>query len=222
MIAARRSRPGPDGDPARQRLIAAALDLFGRKGFDGVGAREIATAAGTALAAIPYHFGTKEALYCAALEEVRRHLASAIGPAATAAQSALTGTPAAARRALAAFQGALLDIIAVDPEAESWAKLLIREHLDPGAGFDLVYEDAARGAIELMAALIGRASSRDPEDTTVLIEAFAAMGEVLVFRVTRNAAVRRLGWSKLGEVEANRIREALGWKPTSELQQTTV
>jgi len=211
MIEKPRNRPGPDGEPARRRLVAAAVDLFGRKGFDGVGARELTSAAGTALAAIPYHFGTKEALYLAALQEVRMHLASAIGPAALAAQSALNGTPAEARQALAVFQGALLDVIAVDPASESWAKLLIREHLDPGAGFDLVYEDAARGAVELMASLIGRATGRNPEDNTVLIEAFAAMGEVLVFRVTRNAAMRRLGWSALGEEEADTIRGALGW-----------
>ncbi|MGO9134687.1 MAG: CerR family C-terminal domain-containing protein [Methylovirgula sp.] len=206
-----RKKPGPSGEATRERLVTAALDLFGRKGFDGVGAREITAVAGVPLAAIPHHFGTKEALYRAALERVRRRLAAAIAPAAADASAALCGSPDQAKHALAAFQGALLDVLAVNPEAENWAKLLLREHLDPSVAFDLVYEDAAKGAVELIAALLARASDRKPDDPDVLLQAFAHMGEVLVFRLTRHALARRLGWVTLGKVEADRIRHALGW-----------
>ncbi|RVT43808.1 CerR family C-terminal domain-containing protein [Sphingobium algorifonticola] len=205
-------KPGPDGAGTRKRLVAAALDLFGRKGFDGVGAREIAAAAGAPLAAIPYHFGTKEALYRAALEQVRSRLGTAIAPAVEAARAGLDGTPEDARAALSRLQGNLLQIIAADPEAESWAKLLVREHLDPTDAFEIVYEDAVGNAIDLIAALLARSTGKKPSDPAILIEAFAKMGEVLIFRVTQHAIARRLGWSALGHEEAHQIAGALGWE----------
>lgn len=212
-----RKKPGPDGTGTRQRLIAAALELFGQRGFQGVGAREIAAAGGAPLAAIPYHFGTKEALYRAALEEVRARLGSAIAPAASRARNAISGSPQEARYALAIFQGELLNALAVDPAAESWAKLLVREHLDPTDAFDLVYEDAAGQAVELIAALIAIASGRDAADPDVVVEAFAKMGEVLIFRVTQHAVCRKLRWRTFGPDEAAAVVSALGWKAADQL-----
>ncbi len=39
------------------RLIRAALNAFGRQGFEAASTRAIAGAAGANLAALPYHFG---------------------------------------------------------------------------------------------------------------------------------------------------------------------
>lgn len=206
-----RRKPGPSGTGTRERLVAAATRLFGARGYEGVGAREIAAAAKAPLAAIPYHFGTKQALYRAVLAKVASGLQAALAAPAEAARAALAGSPDEARRALAVFQGAILDVIAVNPAAETWAKLLLREHLDPSEAYDLAYESAAKGAVELIAALIGRADGLDPDDESVLIRAFAAMGEVLMFRVIQTALTRRLDWMAFGPVEADRVRCALGW-----------
>ena len=46
----------------RERLLAAALDLFSRKGFDATTVAEIAAAAGVTQMTFFRHFGTKEAL----------------------------------------------------------------------------------------------------------------------------------------------------------------
>ena len=53
----------------REDLIAGAQRCIEEKGFARVTARDIASAAGTSLAAIGYHFGSKEALMSAALIE---------------------------------------------------------------------------------------------------------------------------------------------------------
>jgi TetR/AcrR family transcriptional regulator len=53
----------------RTNLIAAATPLFATKGFNGVGVRELAVAAGVNLAMISYYFGGKEGLYAAVLNE---------------------------------------------------------------------------------------------------------------------------------------------------------
>jgi AcrR family transcriptional regulator len=75
------SRPAPRGRRAerrpqqrsldtRDRLVEAALETFATHGFDGATTREIAQRAGVALAALPYHFTTKEALWRAAADRI--------------------------------------------------------------------------------------------------------------------------------------------------------
>ena len=49
--------------PTRQKVLQAAEPLFAEHGFSGVSMRAIAAAAGVHLGQLPYHFGTKEALY---------------------------------------------------------------------------------------------------------------------------------------------------------------
>jgi len=53
----------------RTKLIAATTPLFAEKGFNGVGVRELASAAGVNLSMISYYFGGKEGLYAAVLNE---------------------------------------------------------------------------------------------------------------------------------------------------------
>jgi len=54
---------------SREKLLEAATPLFAQKGFFAVSIRELANAAGTNSALISYHFGGKEGLYAAVLEQ---------------------------------------------------------------------------------------------------------------------------------------------------------
>ncbi len=62
----RARRPQPRSAETRDRLVEAALSIFAARGFEGATTRAIAARAGVALAALPYHFETKEALWRAA------------------------------------------------------------------------------------------------------------------------------------------------------------
>ena len=57
----------------RERLLDTAERLFAERGFDGASVREITAAAGCNVAAVNYHFGSKENLY---REVFRRRLAA--------------------------------------------------------------------------------------------------------------------------------------------------
>ncbi len=50
-------------EDTRQRLLKAARRLFAERGYDGASVRAITRAAGSNVAAVGYHFGSKEALY---------------------------------------------------------------------------------------------------------------------------------------------------------------
>ena len=63
-------RPQQRSLETRDRLVEAALQEFAAHGFEGATTREIARRAGVALAALPYHFTTKEALWRAAADRI--------------------------------------------------------------------------------------------------------------------------------------------------------
>src|SRR5262245_19449079 len=62
----RRSDPG--SPQVRQRLVEAAIQLARERGFQAVGVRQIASAAGVSPAMIAYYFGDKRGLYEAMLD----------------------------------------------------------------------------------------------------------------------------------------------------------
>ena len=64
---------GRSPDQTRQRLLAAASELFAAQGYHGTTVREIAQRAGVNLAAGNYHFGSKRELY---LEVLRAYFQS--------------------------------------------------------------------------------------------------------------------------------------------------
>jgi AcrR family transcriptional regulator len=70
-------RPQQRSLDTRDRLVEAALDVFASHGFEGATTREIARRAGVALAALPYHFTTKEALWKAAADRIFGQLGEA-------------------------------------------------------------------------------------------------------------------------------------------------
>ena len=63
----------------RDKLIHAAIERFGKRGFDAVGTREIAAAVDTPMSSITYHFGSKEGLYLAAAEHIFDHINDVLG-----------------------------------------------------------------------------------------------------------------------------------------------
>src|SRR4051795_5958756 len=58
----------PSADATRERILAAALDLFSERGFDGASTREIAARAGVTQPLLNYHFSSKDDLWRAAVD----------------------------------------------------------------------------------------------------------------------------------------------------------
>jgi len=62
----------------RNKLIDAAIRLFGEHSFEATSTRRIASEADTTMSNITYHFGGKEGLYAAAGEAILERLASTL------------------------------------------------------------------------------------------------------------------------------------------------
>jgi AcrR family transcriptional regulator len=80
--------PAEQDNQTRRRLLCAAVDVFDRKGYAAASVREIVERAGVAKPALYYHFGSKEGVLTAVLEEAaegfRQKLDAAMARSGTA------------------------------------------------------------------------------------------------------------------------------------------
>ena len=60
----------PSADPTRDRILAAAVDLFSERSFDGATTREIAQRAGVTQPLLNYHHRSKDDLWRAAVDSL--------------------------------------------------------------------------------------------------------------------------------------------------------
>ena len=67
-------KPGSKSDETRARILAAAMDLFRRRGFEESTMREIASEAGVATGAAYYYFDSKDAIVLAFYDQAQREL----------------------------------------------------------------------------------------------------------------------------------------------------
>jgi AcrR family transcriptional regulator len=62
--------PRPSADPTRDRIVAAAADLFAERSFEGATTREIAARAGVTQPLLNYHYRSKGELWRAAVDSL--------------------------------------------------------------------------------------------------------------------------------------------------------
>ena len=70
--------PRPSADGTRERILAAALDLFSELSFDGATTRDIAARAGVTQGLVNYHFSSKGELWRAAVDGLYAELSEAL------------------------------------------------------------------------------------------------------------------------------------------------
>ena len=75
--------------PTKERILGAAEELFARHGFEGASLRQLTAAAGVNLAAVNYHFGSKDRL----IEEVFRRRLDQLNGHRMAALQEVSGQP---------------------------------------------------------------------------------------------------------------------------------
>ena len=137
----------------RDRILAAALDVFARKGYHRARVDDIVRASGTSKGAVYHHFPHKQAVFLALVDEFAARLAGAVAEAIATRHGALAKVEGALMAALDTFAGnerlarlILLEAVSLGPvyqakraEVAGRFTALIRGYLD---------EAIADGAIE--------------------------------------------------------------------------
>jgi TetR/AcrR family transcriptional regulator, regulator of cefoperazone and chloramphenicol sensitivity len=199
-----------DAEGTRQALIRAGLDLFGRNGFDATSTREIAHAAKVNSAGIAYHFGGKDGLRKACAEAVIARLQSVLAGGAPAVAMELEAADRdAAAEQLLALVDRVVAFLTTAPESEMIARFVVREMFTPSLAFEAIYgglfEPVHRRVCQVWAAATGMA----PEAPATRLAVFAAIGQIVYFRIARPAVTRRMGWDGIGPEEARAIAAAV-------------
>ena len=187
----------------RKALIKAGLHLFGSRGFEPTSTRDLAARAGTNPASIAYHFGNKHGLRraCGAwiADEIGavadRHLASAgETPDARTARAVLLAMP----DIMAAF------VLARSPD-DDFVPFLLREITEPGEVFQQVYGTLFLPMHTRFCRIWAAATGGDPQSAQTRLEVFALIGQLLYFRIAREAVLRRMDWQAYGAAEITAI-----------------
>lgn len=197
-----------DGSGTRLKLLSAAIDLFGRQGFYGTSIREIALLAKANIAAIAYHFGGKEKLYRACLEHIVQSVRQGLGEELKA-PAATPLNPEEAREALKAALSSMTAFMLATPQAASFVRVIVREQMDPTPSFDLLYRDFMEPLHRRLCCLWAAAAGGDPESEATKVAVFSLLGQVLLFRIARAGAMRRMGWRDVGERELAILRQRI-------------
>lgn len=197
---------------ARDALIEAGIEVFGEHGYAGASNRELADAAGVNQALIAYHFNGKEGLYLAVFESMAASIGSQFDLLAgemEAAIEALENAQADPEETCLRYIEKLMERhvqIFFQPEMESYAKLILREQLEPSKAFKLLYEGLMGRIMNLLTLLIAKAiGRREPVDEDRL-SALMLMGQVLVFRSAKATVTHHMDWQDgINEVQTERI-----------------
>jgi TetR/AcrR family transcriptional regulator, regulator of cefoperazone and chloramphenicol sensitivity len=208
--------PRPRGDATRAALVSAAIQVFGRDGFDAVSTRQLADAARVNQALIGYHFRNKEGLYLAAFEHIAGRINERLGPVVEATRAALGEVDARrggkARRdgyfeLLFRLTDAMAAMMAHDDTAR-WAQLIVREQQAPTAAFALLYDLFMGRLLTMLTEIVQRLRGTGDDERTRLLVA-GILGQVLVWRVARAGVLRVMRWKRIGASELALIQDSI-------------
>jgi AcrR family transcriptional regulator len=204
----RRSLASEEPGQTRRKLLTGAIELFGRRGFDATSIREIAKAAGVNIASIAYHFGGKEQLYQACIEHITETVREGLSQRLST-QDQESHSPAQAREALKRSMFAIGEVMLAMPQVASFVRVIVREQLDPSPAFDSLYRDFMEPLHRRLCGLWSLATGDDAESEHAKIAVFGLLGQVLVFRIARAGALRRMGWREIGPRELAALKSRI-------------
>jgi AcrR family transcriptional regulator len=207
-MAKKNNTPAPG---TRERLLEAAIDVFGRHGFDSASTRMIAKAGNVNIAAIPYYFGGKGGLYQAVINHIAAHIKNEAGD--------LLGRiggmnfnqedgPQQARELIQAVLERFINFVAGSEQGPRFSRIILREQMFPSSAYDTIFDGFLQPVLNALSTLIMAASGEsDPRQAT--LKAMTLMGQVIIFRVARETIVRGLDLKGYSPEEIEEIRRVV-------------
>ncbi len=207
-----RARKGSTADESKKRLIEAGVELFGRYSFDGVSTRSLADSADVNLASIQYYFGGKEGLYLAVAQHIVQGVRLWMAPLISRTDRILTEDSPDKEtcfRLLCDLLERVLAHILSDPEAKRWMGIFMREQIEPTRAFDVLYEGIMWPIHGCFCRLIAGILDLRPEDQETKVRAYATVGPILMFHISRAEIGRAMNWDGYGPEQLEVIRRVV-------------
>ncbi|QKJ86318.1 DUF1956 domain-containing protein [Paramixta manurensis] len=194
------------GDETRQRIIDAAIQVFGEQGFDAATTRQIAIRAGVNPPALQYYFENKEGVYYACIEWMAEESCRYFQPTIEKINR-LNNHEIDADACIELFCQ-LLDVMLerVFNTTIPQGKILFHARAQVGQGpadaFRLMRERISGKLNCAAASLVARVSGAAVHDELTQIRTMTLMGQAVIFHLTRHSMLDQLGWE---EVNAERL-----------------
>ena len=189
------------GDETRQRIIAAAIKLFGEQGFTGASTRDIAAAAGVNPPALQYYFENKEGVYRACAESITEDLYARFAPAMRRAAAALKDQ-AALPTLIDVFLGiheVVLDMVLTGAQSSDQRLFVIRDMAgeEPLVTSQLLKRRLKQPLDKLRLTLLARIADTTTRDPVTRIRLLTLKGQIMPFFHPPGACLDALGWSEI-------------------------
>lgn len=155
-----RRAPRPDGAATRSHLLETAGQVFAERGYADATSKEICERAGTPMASVNYHFGSREALYEEVLVEAHRQIVSVDE---LIEMTHALGDP---RQKLSALLAHMLAPSSREPAPWGF-RVLLREIMSPGPLAPALIDKAVRPKAKLLLGLIAEILQLPPEHPAV-------------------------------------------------------
>jgi TetR/AcrR family transcriptional regulator, regulator of cefoperazone and chloramphenicol sensitivity len=185
----------------RQHLLEAAGEVFAGVGFRAATVREICERAGANIAAVNYHFGDKEQLYRAVLQETYRTAVKKYP-----ADYGLRDNATAEERLRAFVHSLLLRIFSDGPSAQH-GKLMAREMMEPTAALDEVVREDIRPMSALLVSIVGELLGPGADEGTKRLCANSVVSQALFYHHCRPVVVRIYPDMKFDRAGIDRLTE---------------
>jgi len=163
----------PQGNEARLRVLAAAVEEFARHGFANARIRSIVEAARANVAAVNYYFGGKDGLYRATVMS----LAVRMDPLDAARVNALRGAPERLRAAV----GQLILRLATSQGPTPLARILAHEALAQTGQLPQLLEETMGAELKLLAAILREVAGVEADDEYLRRRAVGIVGQCVLY-----------------------------------------
>ncbi len=170
-------RPIESDETTKTRLVEAAGEVFGERGFRDATVREICARASANVAAVNYHFGDKASLYRATLLRAHRAGVEMFPP--------LGDTPpdAPAEERLRGFVSAFVRRL-LSPERPAWhARLMSREMAEPTGLIDTLVREAILPLYGMLSGIVAEIVPPGTDPAAIRLSAQSIVGQCVFHRV---------------------------------------
>jgi AcrR family transcriptional regulator len=197
-----RYRPGGSyarSEETQRRILEAAIQLFGERGFEGASTRDIAAAAGVNAPALQYHFDGKEGVFRACVEMLAREAHEGFEAISNRVRSALEGESSRAEliELLLDCQEARADAFVKRDWDDGRMRFLVQ--MQTGQAPEGMLESVGRRGLDtsvgIAIALVAGITNKPADDPLTTLRVLSLQSLLMPYLFSRRLALALLGWS---------------------------
>jgi hypothetical protein len=103
----------------------------------------------------------------------------------------------------------MVGFIVARPEAGEIVQFVLRELTHPTAALDRIYDGVFEPTHRRLCQIWEQATGEPAESEATKLTVFTLIGQVIYFRIGREAVMRRMGWREIGDAEAAKVVAAV-------------